>query len=108
MFAIFSFRNTYDAPGLNRWQNNADGSTVAKMQHKYWVTKQQVCKKLGKKDDEFIVASDAELDAKLELFKSIRGSCQNLQRIVNKYDEKIYSKYFVFVYDTSILYTENY
>lgn len=61
------------------------------MQHKYWVTKQQVCKKFGKKDDEFIVASDAELDAKLELFKSIRGSCQNLQRIVNKYDEKIYS-----------------
>lgn len=80
---------------MNRWQNNADGSTVAKMQHKYWVTKQQVCKKLGKKDDEFIVASDAELDAKLELFKSIRGSCQNLQRIVNKYDEKIYSEYFV-------------
>ncbi|VVC32079.1 Arfaptin homology (AH) domain,Arfaptin homology (AH) domain/BAR domain [Cinara cedri] len=83
--------NTYDAPGLNRWQNNSNGSTVAKMQHKYWVTKQQVCKKLGKKDDEFIVASDAELDAKLELFKSIRGSCQHLQRIVNKYDEKIYN-----------------
>ncbi|XP_060865857.1 islet cell autoantigen 1 [Metopolophium dirhodum] len=83
--------NTYDAPGLNRWQNNANGSTVAKMQHKYWVTKQQVCKKLGKKDDEFIVASDAELDAKLELFKSIRGSCQHLQRIVNKYDEKVYN-----------------
>jgi len=62
------------------------------MQHKYWVTKQQVCKKLGKKDDEFVVASDAELDAKLELFKSIRGSCQNLQRTVNKYDEKIYSE----------------
>lgn len=63
------------------------------MQHKYWVTKQQVCKKLGKKDDEFVVSSDAELDAKLELFKSIRSSCHNLQRIVNKYDEKIYSEY---------------
>jgi len=92
---FFLFRNTYDAPGLNRWQNNANGSTVAKMQHKYWVTKQQVCKKLGKKDDEFIVASDAELDAKLELFKSIRGSCQHLQRIVNKYDEKVYSEYYL-------------
>lgn len=66
------------------------------MQHKYWVTKQQVCKKLGKKDDEFIVASDAELDAKLELFKSIRSSCLHLQRIVNKYDEKIYSEYLIF------------
>ncbi|XP_050436053.1 islet cell autoantigen 1 [Adelges cooleyi] len=83
--------NSYDAPGLNRWQNNSNGSAVSKMQHKYWVTKQQVCKKLGKKDDEFVVASDAELDAKLELFKSIKGSCQNLQRIVNKYDEKLYN-----------------
>jgi len=89
---------------LNRWQNNTNGSTVAKMQHKYWVTKQQVCKKLGKKDDEFIVASDAELDAKLELFKSIRGSCQNLQRIVNKYDEKVYSEYIICVRPTNYLY----
>lgn len=73
------------------------------MQHKYWVTKQQVCKKLGKKDDEFIVASDAELDAKLELFKSIRSSCLHLQRIVNKYDEKIYSEYLMFSIIETIL-----
>ncbi|XP_050520881.1 islet cell autoantigen 1 isoform X2 [Daktulosphaira vitifoliae] len=83
--------NTYDPPGLNRWKNNPNGSTVSKMQHKYWVTKQQVRKKLGKKEDEFVVASDAELDAKLELFKSIKSSCQNLQKIVNKFDEKLYN-----------------
>ncbi|BET02972.1 Islet cell autoantigen [Nesidiocoris tenuis] len=67
-------------------QNN---STISKMQHQYWVTKETVFRKLGKKEDSNIVASDAELDAKLELFKSIQESCLDLQRIIDKYQERI-------------------
>lgn len=47
---------------------------------------------MGKKEDECVVASDAELDAKLELFKSIQDSCSELQKIIDKYQERICSK----------------
>ncbi|XP_013146729.1 PREDICTED: islet cell autoantigen 1 [Papilio polytes] len=59
------------------------------MQHQYWVTKKTVLKKLGTKEDECIVASDAELDAKLELFRSISDSCLHLQRILDQYQERV-------------------
>ncbi|KAK1121355.1 hypothetical protein K0M31_010649 [Melipona bicolor] len=59
------------------------------MQHQFWVTKQALSRKLGKKEDECIVASDAELDAKLELFHSIQKSCLNLQRIIDRYQERL-------------------
>jgi Arfaptin-like domain. len=78
-------------------QRSNDGtnkSTITKMQHQYWVTKQTVFRKLGKKEDDCIVASDAELDAKLELFRSIQDSCLDLQRIIDKYQERLCSKNF--------------
>ncbi|CAK1585981.1 unnamed protein product [Parnassius mnemosyne] len=59
------------------------------MQHQYWVTKKTVLKKFGTKEDECIVASDAELDAKLELFRSISDSCLQLQRILDQYQERV-------------------
>ncbi|VVD00881.1 unnamed protein product [Leptidea sinapis] len=59
------------------------------MQHQYWVTKKTVLKKLGTKEDECIVASDAELDAKLELFQSISDSCLQLQRVLDQYQERL-------------------
>lgn len=59
------------------------------MQHQYWVTKTSVLKKLGTKEDACIVSSDAELDAKLELFRSISDSCLNLQRILDQYQERL-------------------
>ena len=40
-----------------------------KIQHKFWVTKQKVRRRLGQEEDQHIVASDSELDAKLELFR---------------------------------------
>jgi len=40
------------------------------MKETYWTTKQAVMTKLGKKQDANIVASDAELDAKLEVYVS--------------------------------------
>lgn len=59
------------------------------MQHQYWVTKKSVLRKLGGKEDECIVSSDAELDAKLELFRSISDSCIQLQRVINLYQERL-------------------
>lgn len=59
------------------------------MQHQYWVTKTSVLKKLGTKEDECIVSSDAELDAKLELFRSISDSCLHLQRVLDQYQERL-------------------
>ena len=50
-----------------RVASSADQSTIYKMKETYWTTKQAVMKKLGKKQDEHIVASDAQLDAKLEV-----------------------------------------
>jgi hypothetical protein len=48
------------------------------MKETYWTTKQAVMSKLGKKQDEHIVASDAELDAKLEVqyFLSVTQASQ--------------------------------
>lgn len=59
------------------------------MQHQYWVTKKTVLKKLGTKEDECVIASDAELDAKLELFRSISDSCLQLQRVLDQYQERL-------------------
>lgn len=41
------------------------------MQQKYWETKQAFIKATGKKEDEHVVASDADLDAKLEVSTSL-------------------------------------
>lgn len=44
-----------------------DSSVMARMQKKFWKTKQVLIKATGKKEDEHVVASDADLDAKLEV-----------------------------------------
>ena len=44
-------------------------SPLNKIQHKFWVAKTAVSRKLGHEEDQHIVASDGELDAKLELFR---------------------------------------
>lgn len=59
------------------------------LQHQFWVTKKAVQRKLGTKEDECIVSSDAELDSKIDLLKSIADSCTQLRRIINNYQEKI-------------------
>lgn len=63
--------------------------SINMMRHQYWVTKKTVLKKLGTKEDECIIASDAELDAKLELFRSISDSCLQLQRVLDQYQERL-------------------
>uniref|UniRef100_A0A4X1V8U4 Islet cell autoantigen 1 like n=2 Tax=Sus scrofa TaxID=9823 RepID=A0A4X1V8U4_PIG len=54
-----------DSFGQPRPEDNQ--SVVSKMQKKYWKTRQVFIRATGKKEDEHVVASDAELDAKLEI-----------------------------------------
>ncbi|XP_057614824.1 islet cell autoantigen 1-like protein isoform X7 [Chionomys nivalis] len=64
-------------------------SVMNRMQKKYWKTKQVFIKATGKKEDEHVVASDAELDAKLEVFHSIQETCNELLKIVEKYQLRL-------------------
>ena len=41
-----------------------------KLKKQYWKTKQTVLQKLKKTEDEFVVAGDADIDAKLEVSQS--------------------------------------
>ncbi|XP_068931442.1 islet cell autoantigen 1-like protein isoform X2 [Petaurus breviceps papuanus] len=66
-----------------------DQSVVSRMQKKYWKTKQVLIKATGKKEDEHVVASDAELDAKLEVFHSIQDTCTELLKIIEKYQLRL-------------------
>ena len=59
------------------------------MQHQFWVAKQTILRRLGKKEDECLVAADAELDARLELFLSIQETCSNLHKVVEQYQERL-------------------
>ena len=64
-------RRTYDEDRYDRYLDHNEQSMVHKLKETYWTTKQYVKKKLGKKEDERIVASDAQLDSKLEVFRAI-------------------------------------
>lgn len=63
--------------------------SVSRLQKKYWSTKQILIKKLGRKEDDSLIASDAELDAKLELFAAIYSSCVALERILENYQDRL-------------------
>uniref|UniRef100_A0A3B3X636 AH domain-containing protein n=1 Tax=Poecilia mexicana TaxID=48701 RepID=A0A3B3X636_9TELE len=70
-------------------EGNRDSSVVNKFQKKYWKTKQTLIKVTGKKEDEHVVASDAELDAKLEVFHSIQRTCMELLKVIEQYQRRI-------------------
>ncbi|KAM8933870.1 islet cell autoantigen 1-like protein [Pelodytes ibericus] len=66
-----------------------DQSVVSRMQKKFWKTKQVLIKVTGKKEDEHVVASDAELDAKLEIFHSIQATGSELIKMIDKYQQAL-------------------
>uniref|UniRef100_A0A3Q3VN52 AH domain-containing protein n=1 Tax=Mola mola TaxID=94237 RepID=A0A3Q3VN52_MOLML len=66
-----------------------DSSVVNKFQQKYWKTKQTLIKVTGKKEDEHVVSSDADLDAKLEVFHSIQRTCMELLKVIEQYQRRI-------------------
>ncbi|XP_013012964.1 islet cell autoantigen 1-like protein isoform X3 [Cavia porcellus] len=80
-------RYSMESPGQPRAEDSQ--SVVSRMQKKYWETKQVFIKATGKKEDEHVVASDAELDAKLEVFHAIQETCTELLKIVEKYQLRL-------------------
>ncbi|KAK0148386.1 Islet cell autoantigen 1-like protein [Merluccius polli] len=68
-----------------------DSSVMARMQKKFWKTKQVLIKATGKKEDEYVVASDADLDAKLEFFRSVQSTCTELLKVIQRYQHRISS-----------------
>uniref|UniRef100_UPI00398E833D islet cell autoantigen 1 n=1 Tax=Pristiophorus japonicus TaxID=55135 RepID=UPI00398E833D len=73
----------------SRYVRNQDSSVVNKMQQRYWKTKQTLIKVTGKKEDEHVVASDADLDSKLEIFHSIQRTCMELLKVIEQYQKRI-------------------
>ncbi|XP_056300195.1 islet cell autoantigen 1 [Pseudoliparis swirei] len=66
-----------------------DSSVVNKFQRRYWKTKQTLIKATGKKEDEHVVASDADLDGKLEVFHSVQRTCMELLKVIEQYQRRI-------------------
>ncbi|XP_075036232.1 islet cell autoantigen 1-like protein [Mixophyes fleayi] len=66
-----------------------DQSMVSRMQKKFWKTKQVLIKVTRKKEDEHVVASDAELDSKLEVFHCIQSTGSELLKIIEKYQQAL-------------------
>lgn len=88
--------NSYSGSNYDVWSYQEAARTgtlndtpLNKIQHKFWVTKQAVARKLGKDEDEHVVASDSELDAKLALFQSIHETTCRLQRLMEVYQDRI-------------------
>ncbi|XP_054533620.1 islet cell autoantigen 1-like protein isoform X3 [Pan troglodytes] len=87
MKIIWLSHHSMDSFGQPRPEDNQ--SVVSRMQKKYWKTKQVFIKATGKKEDEHLVASDAELDAKLEVFHSVQETCTELLKIIEKYQLRL-------------------
>ncbi|XP_070185416.1 islet cell autoantigen 1-like isoform X3 [Littorina saxatilis] len=79
----------YCGSNYDRFVENTNTSTLHKMKETYWTTKQAVMQKLGKKEDEHVVASDSQLDAKLEVFKAIQKSSMDLLRVIERYQDRL-------------------
>lgn len=67
----YSRTQGYSGPSYDKWVERTETSTLHKMKETFWTTKQAVMQKLGKKEDEHVVASDSELDSKLEVSKMV-------------------------------------
>ncbi|XP_040609464.1 islet cell autoantigen 1-like protein isoform X5 [Mesocricetus auratus] len=80
---------SYSMDSFGQLKPEDNQSVVSRMQKKYWKTKQVFIRATGKKEDEHVVASDAELDAKLEVFHSIQETCNELLKIVEKYQLRL-------------------
>ncbi|XP_052000417.1 islet cell autoantigen 1 [Xyrauchen texanus] len=73
----------------NRGYSHFDQFLENTFQQKYWKTKQTLIKVTGKKEDEHVVASDADLDAKLEVFHSVQRTCMELLKVIEQYQLRI-------------------
>lgn len=67
-----------------------DNLWSAKLQEKYWLARQKFLEKIEKKEDECIVLSDAKLDSKLGIYRTINKSCARLVNILENYQNGLY------------------
>uniref|UniRef100_A0A0R3RKY0 AH domain-containing protein n=1 Tax=Elaeophora elaphi TaxID=1147741 RepID=A0A0R3RKY0_9BILA len=76
-----------DFSGLNfdRFVDRFDEPTLNKMRQQYWTTKQLIRKKLGKKEDEHLLASDAEFDTKIALFRFVQETSDQMLCCIDDY-----------------------
>ncbi|XP_033728068.1 islet cell autoantigen 1-like isoform X2 [Pecten maximus] len=79
----------YSGSNYDKYVERTETSTLHKMKETFWTTKQAVIQKLGKKEDEHVVASDAQLDSKLEVFRAIQKSSMELLRVIEKYQDRL-------------------
>lgn len=79
----------YSGSNYDKYVERTDKSTVHKIKETFWTTKQAVIQKLGKKEDAHVVASDAALDAKLEVFRAIQKSSMELLKVIEKYQDRL-------------------
>ncbi|XP_067687857.1 islet cell autoantigen 1-like isoform X3 [Haliotis asinina] len=79
----------YSGMNYDRQVENTNTSTFHKMKETYWTTKQAVIQKLGKKEDEHVVASDHELDSKLDVFRAVQKSSMDLLRVIERYQDRL-------------------
>ncbi|CAF1271923.1 unnamed protein product [Rotaria sp. Silwood1] len=83
-----SYKNSNNL-SYDKYAEHQDRTSLGKLRSKYWTTKQLVIKKLGREEDEFVIASDADVDAKLELLYTIKRSCHDLLRIMEHYQKNV-------------------
>lgn len=76
--------------GYNPYRPPA-GGLKGKVEQKYWHTKQTVIQKLGKEQDCYVVAGDAEVDARLEAFRHIQKTCIDILKAVEVYQNRIFA-----------------
>lgn len=65
--SVFSRNRGLYGSNYDRQVERYDESTLSRMQQQYWEAKQIFLRKIKKKEDDCIVASDSELDSKLEV-----------------------------------------
>ncbi|KXJ25495.1 Islet cell autoantigen 1 [Exaiptasia diaphana] len=75
----------------NNYRPPPSNSLKGKVESKYWHTKQSVIQKLGKEQDVFVVAGDAEVDARLEAFRHIQKTCIDLLKAIEIYQNRIFA-----------------
>ncbi|KAK0144755.1 Islet cell autoantigen 1 [Merluccius polli] len=88
-YRVARWRTGYAGDNVDRFMQSQDQSVVNQFQRRFWKTKQTLIKVTGKKEDEHVVASDADLDAKLEVFHSIQRTCMGLLKVIEQYQRRI-------------------
>ncbi|WKX90104.1 hypothetical protein Q1695_009162 [Nippostrongylus brasiliensis] len=78
-------RLIFSGMNFDRFLDKFDESTLVTMKRHYWTAKQLLRTKLGKKEDEHLQASDASLDSKLTLFRSVRSTSESLLSCIENY-----------------------